>query len=81
MDGLSDIIQLLNQIEEDNSVPKNVRIRVCSMKTMFEKETMDVQIKIDRSLQELDEISDDPNIPSFIRTQIWSIVSLLESKK
>ena len=78
---ITEVVQLLNQIEEDLAVPKNVRSRICSMKIMFEKGNGDIRIKIDRSLQELDEISDDPNIPSFIRTQIWNIVSLLESRK
>ena len=81
MDGIVEVVQLLNQIEEDLSVPKNVRNRINLMKLMFEQKSLDIHIKIDRSLQELDEISDDPNIPSFIRTQIWSIVSLLESRK
>lgn len=81
MDNLGDVVQLLNQIEEDQLVPKNVRGKIVSMREMCEQDDLDIQIKINKSLQELDEISDDPNIPSFIRTQIWSIVSLLESKK
>lgn len=79
--NITEVVQLLNQIEEDLSVPRNVRSRICSMKIMFEKDNGDIRIKIDKSLQELDEISDDPNIPGFIRTQIWNIVSLLESRK
>jgi len=79
--NVTEVVQLLNQIEEDLAVPRNVRSRICSMKIMFEKDNGDIRLKIDKSLQELDEISDDPNIPSFIRTQIWNIVSLLESRK
>ena len=81
MEDIIEVVQLLHEIEEDNSVHKNVKIRICSMRDMFEKETIDIHIKIDKSLQQLDEISDDPNIPSFVRTQIWSLVSLLESRK
>jgi len=81
MNDIGEVVQLLNQIEVDNTVPKNVRTKICSMRIMFETDEIDIHIKIDKSLQELDEISDDPNIPSFIRTQIWSIVSLLESRK
>ena len=79
--NVTEVVQLLNQIEEDLAVPRNVRSRIYSMKIMFEKDNGDIRLKIDKSLQELDEISDDPNIPSFIRTQIWNIVSLLESRK
>ena len=75
---INEIIVSLEQIHTDNTVPKNVRIKV--------KETIDilqnnqeVPVKINQSLQELDELNNEPNIPQYIRTQIWSIVSSLES--
>lgn len=72
------IIESLQQIEEDSTVPKNVRSKVKNTKTILE-ENQEIAVKINRSLQELDELSDNPNIPQYIRTQIWSIVSKLES--
>ena len=79
MDGFKDIIILLLQIEQDYSVPKNVRLRVKNTINLLEENT-DMGIKIDKSLQELDEIAEDPNVPSYTRTQIWNVVSMLESK-
>lgn len=75
---ITQIIESLNQIELDVSVPKNVRSKVKSTIEILQ-EDKETPMKINKSLQELDELSDDPNIPQYIRTQIWSIVSDLES--
>lgn len=77
---MEDIISNLRIIEEDNTVPKNVRSKIKSAISALEdpngKET---KVKIDKALQELDDLSDDPNLPSYTRTQIWNVVSTLES--
>ncbi|MBI2671072.1 UPF0147 family protein [Candidatus Woesearchaeota archaeon] len=77
--SLKDIIELLSQIEEDYTVPKNVRIKVKNVTTYLEENSQSIGVRVDKSLQELDEVADDPNVPSYIRTQIWNVVSLLES--
>ena len=70
-------IESLSMIEDDSTVPRNIRIRIkTTMKTL--QEQGDVSIIIDRSLEELSEVADDPNISSYTRMQIWSIVSQLE---
>jgi len=76
---VKDSVEILALIEQDNSVPKNVRERIKNSIVALEEKNIDVAIKINRSLQELDEISDDPNVPTYTRTQIWNVVSLLES--
>ena len=81
MDKILEVLGLLNQIENDFTVPKNIRYKIRIMIEFLNKDDCDTAIKIDKSLQSLDEISDDPNVPSYTRTQIWNVVSLLESDK
>ncbi len=74
-----EVISTLSQIEQDETVPKNVRDKVRSSITALQGNDKSIEVKINISLQELDEIADDPNIPVYTRTQIWHAVSLLES--
>ncbi len=71
------LIESLSLIEQDLSIPKNVRGKVKNAISALEEEGMDNNVKVNKALQELDEIADDPNIPSYVRPQIWNIVSLL----
>lgn len=73
------IITNLSQIEEDQSVPKNIRAKIKNAVIALKQEKTSIEIKKDKALQELDNLDDDPNIPMYTRTQIWNIVSLLES--
>ena len=81
MENMNQVIELLSAIEEDNTVPKNVRNKVNETLSFIKKDnTTAVDLLIDRTIQSLDELSNDPNIPTFTRTQIWSVISALESK-
>lgn len=77
---INKVTALLTQIEEDNTVPRNIRSRIRDILSVLNGEGEE-SIKLDKSLQELDLLSDDPNVPSFTRTQIWNAMSLLESNK
>ncbi|MBI2673236.1 UPF0147 family protein [Candidatus Woesearchaeota archaeon] len=81
METILQAVELLIQIEQDLSVPKNVRVKVKNAMTALQEESLEQALKINKSLQELDDIAADPNIPSFTRTQIWNVVSLLETQK
>jgi uncharacterized protein (UPF0147 family) len=76
---LLNIITNLSQIEEDQSVPKNIRAKIKNAVIALKQDTISIEIKKNKALQELDNLDDDPNIPMYTRTQIWNIVSLLES--
>ncbi len=78
-DSVKEVIELLSQIENDYTVPKNVRSKVKYAYVALQDATKSLAVRIDKSLQELDEISDDPNMPIYTRTQIWNVVSMLES--
>lgn len=78
---IKDILEGLSLIETDISVPKNARIRIkATMEILSHVDHKDLNLKIDKSLQELAEVADDPNIPQYTRMQIWTVVSQLENK-
>ena len=75
---LEPVIELLTQILEDRTVPKNIRENAQQSKETLTDSEKELNIRVDHAVQLLDEISEDPNMPVYTRTQIWSIVSLLE---
>jgi len=78
----SEILEIMEELDGilgDNTVPRNVRLKIkCAHQMLCGLETSFTAVDIDKSLQELDDISDDPNIPVYAKTQIWNVVSLLE---
>lgn len=74
---IQNIVSNLNELKDDNSIPKNVKLRICDTIRLLENEG-DMCIKVNKALQHLDEISEDTNMQSYTRTQIWNVVSLLE---
>lgn len=74
---LQSIVQALQELLEDKSVPKNVKQRI-ENSISFLKTQGEVSLKVNRALSELDQVSDDSNMQPYTRTQIWNIVSLLE---
>ena len=76
---LVEVMDMLSQIGEDSTVPKNVRFKVKNALVVLNTEGRSLPVKINASIQELDECSDDPNIPPYVKQQIWDVVSRLES--
>ncbi len=72
------IKRLLAEINDDRSVPRNIRNSIEEVKSDLNNEKLDVAVRINGAISILDEISNDPNIPVYTRTQIWNIVSMLE---
>ncbi|MDD5133161.1 MAG: UPF0147 family protein [Candidatus Nanoarchaeia archaeon] len=77
---IENIVSLLNQIEKEDTLPKSIKIKlqeiVCSMNDC---KNPNINMKIDKAIQELDGVVEDPNLPSYAKMQIWNVVSLLES--
>tara|TARA_Y100000310_G_C20692743_1_gene823412 strand:- start:1151 stop:1384 length:234 start_codon:yes stop_codon:yes gene_type:complete len=76
---MNELIAELLEINSDNGIPKNVRLKISDAILALQQEDKEDSIKANKALQKLDEISDDPNMPSYTRTQIWNVVSQLES--
>ena len=75
-----EILENLAQIEQDLTVPKNIRFKIKAAIDALQQEIA-LDLRINKALQELDDLSDNPNIPIYTRTRIWNVVSLLESIK
>jgi uncharacterized protein (UPF0147 family) len=78
---LKQIIDVLDQLAEDTSVPRNIRRGATSAKDRLlqSKEALDVRAA--SAIFILDELANDPNIPLHGRTLIWNIISQLETIK
>ncbi|MFH0949051.1 MAG: UPF0147 family protein [Candidatus Aenigmatarchaeota archaeon] len=72
------INKLLDEINNDRSVPRNVRTKVTEARDSLNSKIADPAVRINTAISLLDEVSGDPNIPVYTRTQIWNIVSMLE---
>ncbi len=74
------IVEDLSSIEKDATIPKNVRLRIKTAIELLNGSDPNLNLRIDKSIQELGDVADDPNVPSYTKMQIWSVVSQLESK-
>jgi uncharacterized protein (UPF0147 family) len=74
-----DVIQLIEQIVNDRTVPRNIRTKCQESIEILKNEAQDIAIRINTVISYMDEVSNDPNIPMYTRTQVWNIVSILES--
>ena len=74
-------MDVLDQLAEDTSVPRNIRSGATDAKERLlqTKEAMDVRAA--SAIFILDELANDPNIPLHGRTLIWNIISQLETVK
>ena len=75
---MTEINKLLDEINEDRTVPRNIRNLLVEAKKHLNNDKEDIAVRLNSAISILDEVSNDPNIPTYTRTQIWNIVSLLE---
>ena len=76
---IMDIIDLMKELQEDTTVPRNVKAKLQEMQATLEKEEGELSLRINKILADVEEIANDINLPMFIRTQIWNLTSMLES--
>jgi len=79
MNEVENTIEQLSEIEQDQTVPKNVRMKVKGIIDSLKNGGKETSIKVNEALQGLAEVSEDPNVPIYTRTQIWNIISAMES--
>ena len=77
-EDLTKITEYLKELEEDNTIPKNVRTKITGIINILTG-SEELNIKINKALDDLEEISNDTNMQSYTRTQIWNVTSLLEN--
>ena len=74
---LEEIIVAIEDMLEDNTIPKNVKRKIEETKQILLKTETAISIRINQALNKLEELSEETNINPFTRTQIWNIVSML----
>jgi len=77
---MEELIEELITISEDDTIPKNVKIKLDCAICALKNDTVEESIRTSKALEELSDLSEDPNVPSYIRPQLWNIISQLESK-
>ena len=78
---LRQIMEVLDQLAEDNSVPRNIRRGASDAKERLMRKTEALDVRSASAIMILDELANDPNIPLHGRTLIWNIISQLETVK
>jgi uncharacterized protein (UPF0147 family) len=76
---IKDIVNALQDLLQDETVPKNVMKKVQSTIDILKNDEEEMSIRIHKALNELDELADDVNMQPYTRTQVWNIVSALEA--
>jgi uncharacterized protein (UPF0147 family) len=77
-DKVEQIIDGLNMISEDNSIPRNIRRGADEVKQILHKTGDPIDLRVASATSILDDLANDPNIPLHGRTLIWNIMSRLE---
>lgn len=78
---ITPIVESLDQLSEDNTVPRNIRRGATSAKESLLKEDDAIDLRKAKAISILDELANDPNIPIHGRTIIWNIIGQLEAVK
>ncbi|OPY33413.1 MAG: hypothetical protein A4E32_00700 [Methanomassiliicoccales archaeon PtaU1.Bin124] len=76
---MNQILEVLDQLSEDTSVPRNIRRGATEAKTRLEHPTEPMDVKIAGAIGKLDDLANDPNIPMHGRTVIYRIITELEN--
>lgn len=75
------VMDVLDQLSEDTSVPRNIRRGATDAKGRLQKQSDALDVRCASAIFILDELANDPNIPIHARTLIWNIISQLETIK
>lgn len=78
--GLKEAIEIMREIIEDRTVPRNIRKTVSDALEKVDK-NKPTTVDCSMAIYLLDDISNDINMPAYTRTSIWTAISRLESVK
>lgn len=76
---LRQVTVVIDQLIEDNSVPRNIRRGAEDAKERLLNQEEALDVRVASAVSTLDDLANDPNIPLHGRTVIWNIISGLES--
>lgn len=72
------LVQLMEEILSDRTVPRNIREKV---EGAIQKVKVDNTTSLSEAIYILDDISSDINMPEHTRTDIWHAISMIEEAK
>jgi uncharacterized protein (UPF0147 family) len=75
---LKQILDVLDVLAEDSSVPRNIRRGATEAKDRLMQTNEALDVRAASAIFTLDDLANDPNIPLHGRTLIWNIISQLE---
>jgi uncharacterized protein (UPF0147 family) len=78
-DEIKQIVEVLNQVIKDNSVPRNIRRGAEEARQILLDETQDVKNRASSALYVLEGLSNDRNLPMHARTALWNVAGALET--
>ncbi|MHB8604419.1 MAG: UPF0147 family protein [Thermoplasmatota archaeon] len=78
-DRIRQLIDVIDQLIEDTSVPRNIRRGAENAKKVLVDPKQKLDVRVASAVSVLDELANDPNIPLHGRTLIWNIISGLET--
>jgi uncharacterized protein (UPF0147 family) len=76
---LNQIKEVLDQLAEDTSVPRNIRRGATEAKTRLDMSGEPMDVRIAGAIGKLDDLANDPNIPMHGRTVIYRVITELEN--
>lgn len=77
---IAEIIELIDNVASDTSVPKNIRRALVEAKERL-RGSDEASTRVSAAVYAIEAVSEDINMPMHARTQIWAILSALESIK
>ncbi len=77
---LKGILEMMDAVLEDTTVPRNIKRAVSEAKEKLMGDD-ELTVKVSAALYLIEPVTVDVNIPPHTRTQVWAIMSALESVK
>ncbi len=74
-----EIVEMMEELAEDTSLPRNIRRGISHAKEVLTKGDNALDVRIASAIFALDEIANDPNIPVHGRTMVYMIMGKLET--
>ncbi len=75
------LVNMLETLSEDTSIPKNVRASIIKAKVRLAEKGKDSNTVLTGAIHALEEIVNDINMPMHGRTTVWNLLSELEILK
>jgi Uncharacterized protein conserved in archaea len=79
MTELEQLFNLLDSMDQDYSIPRNVRRRVENVKKILSDESVPNDLRKANALEILDDLANNPNVPMHARSLIWNAMGLIEA--